>query len=185
VLKKFLQSNPTVKLKLDYDGTKRVYSAVIEGAVDLGLVAYPIRHYKLQIVPLREDPLVLICTPDHPFAVRKSIKLKMLNGQKFINIERDIPTGKAIARILSERRIAVKAVHEFDNIETVKRAVEIGTGIAIVPEQTARQEVANKTLVAIKLEGGEFSRPLAIIHKKNKILAAPMKALIALLKEPV
>jgi DNA-binding transcriptional LysR family regulator len=185
VLKEFLQSNPTVKLKLEYEGSKRVYAAVLESAVDLGVVAYPIRHFKLQIIQLRKDPLVLICAPDHPFAARKSIKLKMLNGQKFINIERDIPTGKAIAHILSERRIAVNVVHEFDNIETIKRAVEIGTGIAIVPEQTARQEVANKTLVAIQLEGGDFSRPLAIIHKKNKMLAPPMKALIALLKEPV
>jgi LysR family transcriptional regulator, transcriptional activator of the cysJI operon len=185
VLKKFLNRNPTVKVNLEYGGAKRVYAAVLESAADLGLVAYPIRHLKLQIVPLRKDPLVLICAPDHPFAARKGIKLKMLNGQKFISIQRGIPTGKALNRILSERRIAVQLVQEFDNIETVKRAVEIGSGVAIVPEQTARQEVANKTLVAIQLEGGDFSRPLAIIHKKTKVLAPPMKTLIALLKEPV
>jgi DNA-binding transcriptional LysR family regulator len=185
VLKKFLQRNPAVKLKLEYDGAKRVYAAVLESSADLGLVAYPSRHIKLQIVPLRKDPLVLICAPDHPFAGRKSIKLDMLNGQKFISIQRDIPTGKALNRILSERRIAVQPVQEFDNIETVKRAVEIGAGVAIVPAQTARQEVADKTLVAIQLENGRFYRPMAIIHKKNKVLAPTMKALIALLKEPL
>ena len=184
VLRKFLKTNPTVKVELEYGGAERVYAAVLESSADLGLVAYPTRHYKLQIVQLRKDPLVLICAPDHPFATRKSIKIKMLSGQRFICIQRDIPTGKALNRILSERRIAVQPVQEFDNIETVKRAVEIGTGIAIVPEQTARQEVANKTLAAIQLDG-DFSRPIAIIHKKNKTLAPPMKTLIALLKEPI
>ena len=76
---------------------------------------------------------MLICHPQHPLAKNKSIKLKTISGQKFIGFEPDIPTRKALDRILKEHSVEVQHVMEFDNIETVKRAVEIDAGVAIVP----------------------------------------------------
>src|SRR6266550_4646058 len=107
--------------------------------VDLGLVAYPSRDHKLEVFPLRREPLVLICHPQHPLAKNKSIKLKALSGQKFIGFEPDIPTRKAIDRLLKDNSVQVEHVMEFDNIETVKRAVEIDAGVAIVPQGTVTQ----------------------------------------------
>jgi ribosomal protein L21 len=100
------------------------------------------------MVTLRKDPLVVICNPQHPFAKLKGIKLKALNGSKLVSFEKDIPTRKAIDKILRENSIEVQTVMEFDNIETVKRAVEIDAGISIVPEATITQELAKKTLAA-------------------------------------
>ena len=137
--------------------------------MDLGLVAYPVADAKLEIVQLRKDPLVLACHPQHPFAKLKSIKLKALNGQKFISFEPDMPTRKALDKILRGQGVAVQHVMEFDNIETVKRALELNCGVAIVPETTIKQEVANQTLAAVPLEGDYF-RPLGAIHRKNKVL---------------
>ena len=68
---------------------------------------------------------------------------------------------------------------QFDNIETVKRAVEIDSGVAIVPQETISEEVANQTLAAVELENGAYSRPLAIIYKKNKVLSPAIKQFIA------
>ena len=72
---------------------------------------------------------------------------------------------------------------EFDNIETVKRAVEIDAGVSIVPQGTVTQEVAKQTLAAVQLEDGSYYRPLAAIYKKNKVLSPAMKQFLALLKE--
>jgi DNA-binding transcriptional LysR family regulator len=72
---------------------------------------------------------------------------------------------------------------EFDNVETVKRAVEIDSGVAIVPHETIRQEVANQTLTAVQVEDGAYFRPLAIIYKKNRVLSPAMKQFIAVVKE--
>jgi DNA-binding transcriptional LysR family regulator len=72
---------------------------------------------------------------------------------------------------------------QFDNVETVKRAVEIDCGVAIVPLATIKQEVANQTLVAVKLDEGDFGRPIAIVYKKSRVLSPAMKKFIALLKE--
>jgi DNA-binding transcriptional LysR family regulator len=72
---------------------------------------------------------------------------------------------------------------EFDNIETVKRAVEIDAGVSIVPQGTVTQEVSKQTLAAVTLEDGAFFRPLAAFYKKNKVLSPAMKQFLALLKE--
>jgi DNA-binding transcriptional LysR family regulator len=181
-LKKFLKAYPTVNVHVEYRRANQVYEDVLGNVVDLGLVAYPSRDSKLEIFPLRKDPLVLICHPQHPLAKNKSIKLKAITGQRFISFEPDIPTRKALDRILKEHSVQVQHVMEFDNIETVKRAVEIDAGVAIVPQGTIVQEVNKQTLAQVSLDDGEFYRPLAALYKKNKVLSPAMKQFLSVLK---
>ncbi len=182
-LKKFLKAYPTVNVHVEYRRANQVYEDVMGHVVDLGLVAYPTRDNKLEIYPLRKDPLVLVCHPQHPLAKQKRIKMKTLSGQKFIGFQPDIPTRKALDKILKENNVDVQHVMEFDNIETVKRAVEIDAGVAIVPQTTVVQEVAKQTLAQIELDDGDFFRPLAAIYKKNKVLSPAMKQFLSILKE--
>jgi DNA-binding transcriptional LysR family regulator len=182
-LKKFLKAYPTVNVHVEYRRANQVYEDVMGNVVDLGLVAYPTRDSKLEVFPLRRDPLVLVCHPLHPFAKHKSIKLKALSGQKFIGFEPDIPTRKALDKILKENSVEVEHVMEFDNIETVKRAVEIDAGVAIVPQGTVVQEVLKQTLAQVSLDDGEFYRPLAAIYKKNKVLSPAMKQFLSIVKD--
>jgi DNA-binding transcriptional LysR family regulator len=181
-LKKFLKAYPTVNVHVEYRRSNQVYEDVLGNVVDLGLVAYPTRDPKLEVIPLRKDMMVLICHPQHPFAKSKTIRLKDIEGQKFIGFEPDIPTRRAIDKILKEQGVAVQHVMEFDNIETVKRAAEIDAGISIVPHGTITQEVAKQTLAEVRIEDAEFFRPLAAIHKKNKVLSPAMKQFMAVLK---
>ena len=182
-VKKFLKTYPTVNVHVEYRRANQVYEDVLGNVVDMGLVAYPTKDSKLEILSLHKDPLVLICHPQHPFARLKNAKLKTLVGQKFIGFEPDIPTRKAIDKILREHGVSVHNVMEFDNIETVKRAVEIDAGVSIVPSGTVTQEVTKETLAAVTLEGGNFFRPLAVIYKKNKVLSPAMKQFLTTLKE--
>src|SRR5580698_2311382 len=116
-IKRFMKGHPTVNVHVEYRRANQVYEDVIGNMVDLGLVAYPVRDAKLETISLRKDPLVLICHPQHPFAKTKGVRLKALAGQKFIGFEPDIPTRKALDRILKENGVAVQHVMEFDNIE--------------------------------------------------------------------
>jgi DNA-binding transcriptional LysR family regulator len=182
-IKKFLKSYPTVHVHVEYRRVNQVYEDVLGNVVDLGLVAFPGKDTKLEIVQLRRDMMVLICHPQHPLAKSKSVKLGAISGQKFIAFEPDIPTRKAIDRILKEHGVTVHPVMEFDNIETVKRAVEIDAGISIVPLGTILQEVSKQTLAQVQFEDAEFYRPLAAIYKKNKVLSTAMKQFLSILKE--
>jgi DNA-binding transcriptional LysR family regulator len=182
-VKRFLKRYPTVNVHVEYRRSDQVYECVEGNVVDLGVVAYPTRDGKVEIVPVRKDELALICHPQHPLAKKKSVKLSALKGMKFIHFEVDQPTRKAVDKLLKEQRVNVEEVMAMDNIETLKRAVEIDSGIAIVPEETVTQEVANQTLALVQLEGGDFTRTLAVIYKKNKVLSPAMKKFIELLKE--
>ncbi len=181
-IQKFMQSYPTVKVHVEYRRASQVYEDVLGNVVDLGLIAYPIKDAKLEIVPLRKEPLVLICHPQHPFTKQKSLKLKALAGQKFISFEPDTPTRKALDKILKEHGVEVQHAMEFDNVETVKRAVEIEAGISIVPQGSIIQEIQKRTLASVAIEDGQFFRPLAAIYKKSRVLSPAMKQFLAILK---
>ena len=181
-IKKYMKQYPTVNIHVEYRRANQVYEDVMSNIVDLGLIAYPVKDSKLEIVPLRKEPLVLICHPQHPFAKKESIRLKALAGQKIISFEPDTPTRKALDKILREHGVEVHHVMEFDNVETVKRAVEIDAGISIVPEGTVIQELDKQTLASVVIEDGEFFRPLAAIYKRNRVLSPAMKQFLAILK---
>lgn len=181
-LKKFLKAYPTVNVHVEYRRSNQVYDDVVGNVDDLGLVAYPMKDPKLEIIPLRKDKLVLITHPKHPLAKQSTVSLKDLATQKFISFEPDIPTRKAIDKILKDASVEVQTVMEFDNIETVKRAVEIDAGISIVPQTTVAQEVAKHTLTQIEIGDGTLHRPLAVIYKKNKVLSPAMRQFINILK---
>ena len=181
-LKKFLKTYPTVNIHVEYRRSNQVYEDVLGNVVDMGLVAYPQKDSKLEIIPLHKDTMVLICSPQNPLAARKSIKIKEVAGMKFVSFEPDIPTRRALDKIFRERNVTVQHAMEFDNVETVKRAVEIEAGVAIVPRATIALEVAKKTLAEVPFEDAEMFRPLAVLYKKNKVLSPAMKQFITALK---
>jgi DNA-binding transcriptional LysR family regulator len=184
-IQRFLKDFPSVNVHVEYRRANQVYEDVLGNVVDLGIVAYPVRDSKLEMVPLRKDALVLICHPQHALARNKTIPVKALNGVKFVAYEKDIPTQKALDKVFREHHVAVQSVMEFDNVETIKRAVEIDSGVAIVPETTIQQETKARTLVAVGLENGGCVRPVGLIYKKNRVLSPAMKRLIELLKKPI
>jgi DNA-binding transcriptional LysR family regulator len=180
-VKSFLQEFPNVNVRVEYRRSNLVYEDVLHNAVDLGLVAYPVKMRQLEIIPFQEDHLVAICSPNHPIAAKESIDLKSLSQYKFIGFDQDIPTRKATDQVFRDAKIDIDPVMEFDNIETVKRAVEIDAGIAVVPSATVVNEVAQGLLASVEISGVDLTRPLAIIHRRARVLTPAMKKLIALL----
>lgn len=178
-IKKFLQQYPSVNVRVEYRRSNLVYEDILHNAVDLGLVAYPQKTRQIEIIPFLEDRLVLICCPNHHLAGRKQLDVRDLAGEKFVGFDQDIPTRRATDLIFKEHKVDIEPVMEFDNIETVKRAVEIDAGIAIVPSATIAQEIKQGLLKAIPLKGKQFTRPLAIIHRKGRILTPAIKKFIA------
>ena len=177
-IKKFLHDYPSVNVRVEYRRSNLVYEDILHNAVDFGLVAFPVKQRQIEALPFRDDHLVLIAHPGHPLAKGGEIDLKQLAGQKFIGFDPDIPTRKAVDQIFRDNKLEIEPVMEFDNIETVKRAVEIDHGIAIVPQATVLQEVKQGTLTAVHFKGKDFTRPLAILHRKGRVLTPAMKKFI-------
>lgn len=180
-VKAFLAKYPEVNIRVEYRRANMVYEDILSNSIDLGLVAYPQNHKQLEILPFHDDILVLVVSPEHPLASAKSVDIEEIAGQKFIGFEPDIPTRKATDLIFKEANIESEPVMEFDNVETVKRAVEINAGIAILPQTTVVREEAQGLLKVIKFKSKVYKRPLALIHRKGRVLTPAMKKLIELL----
>ncbi len=177
-IKRFLHDFPSVNVRVEYRRSNLVYEDILHNSVDFGLVAFPVKVRQIDSLPFRNDRLVLITHPNHALAKRTEVDLKDLSGQRFIGFDPDIPTRKAVDQIFRDNKLEIEPVMEFDNIETVKRAVEIDHGIAIVPQATVVQECKQGTLSLIPFKGKEFTRPLAILHRKGRVLTPAMKKFI-------
>ena len=182
-LEAFRARYPDITVHVDYRRSAQVYELIESGEAHIGLVAFPTKRPGIMFEIFDEDTLVIICSPRHPLAAKKRIALTAIANEPFIGFEPDTPTRKMTDRYLRKAGVKVTPVTEFDNIETVKRAVEIGSGISIVPARTVAAEVASRQLVAIEVDSPRMTRPLATIVSRNRARPPGMKEFIALLKQ--
>ncbi len=181
-IKRYLKAYPQVHLQLEYARSSKIYDDVVKGSIDLGVVAYPNRRPQITTLPFRDDRLVLVCPPTHPLARFRQVSIKRLEGEALVGYERDIPTRRETDRILRRYGVEVRYVMELDNVETIKRVVEIGTGVAILPEPAVRPEVRSKSLVAVQFSDEVFLRPLGIIHRQGKHFSPAAEKFIEFLR---
>jgi LysR family transcriptional regulator, transcriptional activator of the cysJI operon len=127
--------------------------------------------------------LVLICPPSHPLASRQSVPITALEGEKFISFSFDLPTRKAIDRIFKAHAVTIRRSMEFDNIETVKRAVEIEDGISIVPLNTIEEERQIGSIIAVEIESVDAWRPIGLVQRRARRQAATTSAFVRMLKQ--
>ncbi len=180
--KKFMLRYPNVHLYIDYLGPDKVYELVLSGEMDIGLVAVPKKDKRLEVYDFEEELLVLVCSPKHPFAGQSEVDIHKLQFERFIAFAKEVPTRIWVDSILARYNTAVRPVMEFDNIETIKRAVEINAGVSILPQAAFFQEVAAGTLKAVPFSNERFVRPTGIIVRKGRVLSPAARHFIDMLR---
>jgi len=182
-VKKFMVGHPNVNVHVEYLSAGAIFELVLAGSVDVGLVAVPRKDKRLNVYEFEDEPLVVVCSPRHPLSRESAVDIHRLQFERFIAFEKGVPTRAWIDGILERYSTVVRPVMEFDNIETVKRAVEIDSGISILPRTAILQEVGNGTLRAMRFSNEDFVRPTGIIVRKGKILSQAGRYLIELLRK--
>ncbi len=182
-VKKFMVNYPDVNVHIEYLSSVKIYEMVLSGEVDIGLVAVPRRDKRLDVYDFQDEPLVLVCSPKHPLSDESQIDIHKVRFERFIAFEKNVPTRIWIDSILQRYNIVVRPVMEFDNIETIKRAVEINSGISILPQTAIVQELSSGTLKAIPFSNENFVRPTGIIVRKDKILGQAGRYFVELLRK--
>lgn len=176
---------PKADVHIEYLRTDKVYDAVLEDRVDVGLVSYPTPSKELRIIPWRREKMLVVTNPAHHLAKEKSISAEKLEGQPFICFDQDLQIRKVIDRFLRELRVTVQPVMVFDNIANIKEAVAMGAGISILPEPTVRHDVKEGRLCAITLEGSELVRTIDIIYRRSKVLTPATLRFVDVLRKEV
>jgi DNA-binding transcriptional LysR family regulator len=184
-VERFLRLQPGANIHIDYLHPDQVKARVVEGIVDFGLVSFPRSSRELIAVPWREEEMVLACAPSHALGRAKSVRPSQLQGEKYIGFDRRLIIRKEVDRFLNEQGVKVEVALEFDNIENIKKAIEISAGVALLPLPTLRREVAAGSLLARPLAGCELARPLGIIHRRNPSFSPTARAFLAHLRQPL
>ncbi len=180
-IRRFSESNARARVQVSYLHPDQVYESVLEEKADLGIVSFPQRQRELTVIPWREEPMVMACPPQHRLAGRKKIALAEIAGEKFVGFDRGLVIRKQVDRFLKQHGVQVEVVVEFDNIEAIKRAVEVASGISVLPGPTLDREVKVGTLAAVPFTPDEFVRPLGIIHRRGRELYPSIRLFVELL----
>ena len=179
----FMRRYPKAKVRLEYLRPNKVYDAVANSEVDLGIISYPVPSSDYSVIPLRSERMVLVCHPKHHLAGRSAVTAEHLQDEDFVAFDRDLMIRKEIDRYLRQRSVAIRVVMEFDNNETIKQAVEIGAGVSILPEPTVSRESEAGLLTAVRLIAPQLQRPIAIIHRQRKVFTPAATKFVELLRE--
>ncbi len=182
-LKKFMVRKPNINVHVEYFDADKIYEFVLSGELDIGLVAVPRMDKRLDVYEFEDEPLVLACSVKHSLAGKSEIDIHQLQFERFIGFEEGVPTRNWIDGIFHRYNVAIRPVMEFDNIETVKRAVEINSGVSILPRTAILQELKAGTVKAIEFSNERFVRPTGVIIRKDRVLSADTRYLIDLLRK--
>jgi DNA-binding transcriptional LysR family regulator len=181
-VRQFSELRDHARVELEYLHPNRVYERVMNDEVDLGIISFPEGRRELTVVPWREEPMVLACPPQHGLAREKRISVKQLDGEAFVGFDVELVIRKKIDAYLRGHGVEVLVGLTFDNIEAVKRAVEAGSGVAILPRPTLEHEVRAHTLAAVPFSPQDFVRPLGIVCRRGRRLSPNTEAFIELLR---
>lgn len=174
---------PEVSLRVEYLHPDEVYDRILADEADLGLVSFPRDGGEISCINWQEQEMVLVVPGDHRFAGRKSVRPKEIAGEDFVAFTSELTVRKQIDRWLKQEHASVTVVHEFDNIENIKRAVEVGSAVTILPEPAVEREVELGSLDRIRFKGVDWHRPIGIIHRRHKTLTTAANKFVELLHE--
>src|SRR6185503_4475826 len=110
------------------------------------------------VIPWRYERMVLVCHPEHRLARAREIAYAEIAGEKFVGFDRNLGIRREIDRFLKRQGVEIDVVLEFDNVEAIKRAVEIASGVSILPRVSLDREVQTGTLRAVPFTTQELVR---------------------------
>jgi DNA-binding transcriptional LysR family regulator len=174
---------PNAQFHVDYLRPDKVYEAVLADQADLGLVSYPVGTKDLAVIPWREEEMTVAAPPSHPLKQKAVLVLADLEGYDFIGFDEDLSIRRELDRFFRTQGIEIRMAMQFDNIQMIKEAVALGSGISILPARTMQAEIAQGRLVSIPLHAPELVRPVGIVHRKRKRFSHTVQSFLELLLE--
>jgi len=171
VIASFKKDNVDIEVKIEPSETSLIIKGVLDHSYDLGFIGAPVKNDKIEMEEWIEEELLLIVPPNHPFAKRKSINSKELDGQNFI-MRKEI-TG---IRMFLEQKLqsaglkesVLQPAFEVPSTTSVLTSVEAGLGISFVSRWVGKQAIELGTVALVPIEDVSLIRNLYIINRKNK-----------------
>ncbi len=183
LISRFSEWHPKASVHLEYYHPNRVYDAVAEDRAEVGLVSYPRSTRTILARPWRDEPIRLVCAAGHELAGRRDVSLSDLNGLPIVGFDRDLRIRRNLDRELASSGVELNVTTTFDNVDTIKRAIEVNTGASLLPEPAVCSEVQAGTLVVVPVRGLNLVRPLGVIYRRGSELGKTARRFVQLLRD--
>ncbi len=176
---------PDVVVQVHVGNTEQLIAAVVDNRVELALVGAPLSHPLLAIHAFLRDDLVVIVPPDDECAQRRAISLGELQSRTLLQREEGSALQASVNELLRDHGVVPERMITLGNLEAIKRCVEAGLGVAVVPELAVRREVRDDLLRALPLADVQLRRVFNYIHHRERSPSPPARVLIELLHKPL
>ncbi|QDT03185.1 HTH-type transcriptional regulator GltC [Rubripirellula lacrimiformis] len=163
----FARLHPEVDVMTEFGSADRVVEMTTEGEVDFGLVSFPKSTKRIQCIPWQQEPMRIVCSAEHPLAEKRQMTLDQLRGSDMIGFDRELILRQEIDRCLARAGVAVNVRMEFDNVDSMIRAIQANRGMGIIPEAAVRRETANGSLRVVACREWRMTRPLGMIFRRS------------------
>ncbi|MBI1312919.1 LysR family transcriptional regulator [bacterium] len=184
----FSESHPEVDLRVDYLHPEEVYDRVATDAADIGIVSFPKDSGDFAAIPWQQQPFVLVVPPGHRLAGLASgnysaVPVSELSREELVHFTPELPVRRRLDQWLKEKKVTPRVIHEFDNVEQIRRAVEDSVGVALLPAPAVERSVETGTLISLELADVDWTRPLGIIHKRHRALSNAANRFVEMLRD--
>ncbi len=181
-LARYRRLYPQVHIAVHRTFSRDIPQEVLNYRLDLGVVSYVPPEEQLAAQEIFRDELTFVVPPRHPLARRKSVSVAELGAETFVAHIVDSPYRFRVIQLFQKQRTPLNMTVEMPTIESIKRFVQMGMGVAIVPRMCVRWEIERKTLAEVRIRQLKLPRHLYLISRRGARLSQAALALVRLLR---
>ena len=183
IIQEFQAKHPLIKIEVQRGVASRIPKQITAREVELGVISFSPNDDSVRAVSVGTDELVLIVAPTHRLAKNKSVSVKNLGDEAFIAHNAVSPYREKVIETFEKYKTPLNIKVELPSLEAIKRMVERGVGVALIPKLTAQNEIASGHLVAMTVNEMKLERKLNIIYRRNSTLSHAAEAFLKIAKE--
>jgi DNA-binding transcriptional LysR family regulator len=162
----YAASHPQVTVEVRRVASRRIAGELLDRSMDFGVMTFQPADRGLQSIPLGGDELVMLAHPGHPLADRKRVSIEEVGRQVVIAHNDPSPTRERVLRLYERRHAPINIQISLPSLDGIKRAVEMGVGVAVLPRRCALTEIARGDLVAVKVPELEGRRVVRFVFRR-------------------
>lgn len=183
VIDEFKKRHPLIKIEVHRGVASRIPKEIMAREVELGVISFKPKDSSVKSLAVSTDELVLIVAPEHPLSGKKSVSIKDLGIETFIAHNAHSPYREQVITKFDKYKTRLNIAVEMPSLEAIKRLVEMGVGVALVPKLTAQSEIDNGQLFGLSVKEMKLERKLHIVYRRNGVLSHAAKVFLQLARE--
>ena len=183
IVMRFRSDRPTAQVDVRRVPARQVAAEVLNDTIDFGVLTFHPPERGVQSVTIGSDELVLLTSPAHPLAGRQEISMAEFGRQTVIAHNDPSPARERVLRLSEQRHAPINIQMSFPSLDGIKRAVEMGLGVALLPRRCALAEISRGQLAVVRVPQLRLPRQVRLVYRRSGELSRAAAAFLDAAKQ--